>query len=237
LISTLEQTIALVPVQAGEMTLPEIRIAWWDTNTDSQQVAMIPARTLSVTDTGAAVPPSPQPPADGSTTTSTASEPEPGSSPEATDSVWPWVSLALAVAWAATVAGWWWSGRNGRGAHERPAPHEGDGNEQALFDQLIIAARKGSAETPHFLIRWMQHRHPDQLFHTAGDVVKFLGDDTLATELEHLQAELFAGQGRSEPGGTNRQALVRALEQVRRRKPKTAVGDGLRPLYPDNLSA
>ena len=109
--------------------------------------------------------------------------------------------------------------------------------ESMLFDDLIVAARKGSAETPRFLIRWMQHRHPDQLFHTAGDVVKFLGDDTLATELEHLQADLFAGQGRSDSGETDRQALVRALEQIRRRKPKTTGGDGLRPLYPDNLSA
>ncbi len=238
LVSTLEQTIALVPVQAGEMTLPEVRLAWWDTDTDNQQVAVIPARTLSVADTGAAaVPPAPEPPPDGSTTTGTASEPETGSSPEATGSIWPWVSLALAVAWAATVAGWWWSGRNGRGTRKQPVPHEGDNNEHALFDQLIIAARKGSAETPHFLIRWMQHRHPDQLFHTAGDVVKFLEDEALAAELDRLQADLFAGKGSPESGVADRQALVRALEQVRRRKARTTRENGLRPLYPDNLSA
>lgn len=238
LVSTLEQTVALVPVQAGEMTLPEVRIAWWDTETDSQQVAVIPARTLSVKDTGAAaVPPSPESPENGSATTSTTTEPEPGTSREANGSIWAWVSLALAIVWAATVAGWWWSGKNGRGSNKQPASHEVDSNERLLFDDLIVAARKGSAETPRFLIRWMQHRHPDQLFHTAGDVVKFLGDDTLATELEHLQADLFAGQGRSDSGETDRQALVRALEQIRRRKPKTTGGDGLRPLYPDNLSA
>jgi len=238
LVSTLEQTIALVPVQAGEITLPEIRIAWWDTDTDSQQVAVIPARTLSVADTGvAAVPPSPEPPENGSGITSTATGPGPGTSPEATGSVWPWVSLALAVAWAATVAGWWWSGRSGRGPRNQPEYPGGDGKERALFDQLIIAARKGSAETPHFLIRWMQHRHPDQLFHTAGDVVQFLGDETLAAELERLQADLFAGQGSAESGVADRQALVRALEKVRRRKARTTREDGLRPLYPGNLSS
>ena len=237
LTSTLEQTIALVPVRAGEMTLPEVRIAWWDTDTDSQQVAVIPARTLSVTNTGAAaVPPSPEPPADDSGTTGMATGPEPGTSQEATVSIWAWVSLALVIAWAATAAGWWRSRKNGQGSNRPPASHEVDSNERALFDELIIAARKGSAETPHYLIRWMQHRHPDRLFQTAGDVVKFLGDDTLAAELERLQADLFAGKGRAESGVAERKALVRALEKIRRGKARTTREDGLRPLYPDNLS-
>ncbi len=238
LVSTLEQTIALVPVHAGEMTLPEIRIPWWDTDTDTQQVAVIPARTLSVTGTGAAAaPPSSEPPENGSAASGSASEPEPETSPEANNPVWPWVSVALAFAWAATIAGWWWSGRRGRGTRTQLPPHDGDRNEHALFDQLVRAARKGSAETPHLLIRWMQHRHPDRLFHTAGDVVKFVGDETLAAELERLQADLFAGQKGEKCGTADRQALVRALEQVRRRKPEVTGEDGLRPLYPDNLSA
>ena len=43
-----EQRMAIVPTQAGEFTLAEIRLPWWDTGSDSAQVALIPARTIKV---------------------------------------------------------------------------------------------------------------------------------------------------------------------------------------------
>lgn len=236
LAASLEQTIALVPVQSGEMTLPEIRVVWWDTDTDSQQVAAIPARTLSVRNTGAAsAPPSSAPPETGDT--SQASAPVPDQPPEAIGSIWQWVSLGLALAWALTLAGWWWSARR-RPAQRKPGQwHHGEVKERTLFDELVIAARRGSAETPHLLIRWMQHRHPDQRFHSAGDVVDFLGDETLKAELARLQADLFAVAQSGEPGMADRQALVRVLEQIRRKPTHASGQEGLRPLYPGNLSA
>jgi len=236
LASTLEQTVALVPVQGGDMTLPEVRIAWWDTDTDSQQVAVIPARTLSVRDTGAAAAAPSTEPADGDSSGTGASGPEPEMPAQSDRSLWRWISVALAIAWALTLAGWWWSRRGSGGTGETLTANE-DISDSALFDQLVSAARKGSAETTHLLIRWMQHRHPDQHFHTAGDVVTFVGDETLKTELERLQANLFAGEHSGEPVETDLRALVGALEQVRRRKPRRSGDEGLRPLYPDNLSA
>ncbi|MCG7199213.1 BatD family protein [Marinobacter pelagius] len=238
LTSSLEQTVALVPVQAGEMTLPEIRVTWWDTDTDRQQVAVIPARTLSVRNTGAASePPSTEPPENATSTNAGASGPLTDKAPETTGSVWPWVSLGLAIAWGLTLAGWWWSGKRTRKTRKPAARQHGEIKERALFDELVIAARKGSGETPRQLIRWMQHRYPDQHFHSAGDVVDFLGDETLKTELERLQADLFAAERNGKPGTTDRQALVRVLEQIRRNKPRSGDREGLRPLYPGNLSA
>jgi hypothetical protein len=40
--------LALVPTRAGALTLPEIRLPWWDTKADQARVATIPARTLQV---------------------------------------------------------------------------------------------------------------------------------------------------------------------------------------------
>ncbi|HAP51450.1 MAG TPA: protein BatD, partial [Marinobacter adhaerens] len=61
LTSSLKQSVALVPVEAGQMTLPAIRIYWWDTEADRERVAVIPEKTLTVTDpnTVAAEPPQP----------------------------------------------------------------------------------------------------------------------------------------------------------------------------------
>ncbi|ADP98039.1 BatD family protein [Marinobacter adhaerens] len=44
LTSSLKQSVALVPVEAGQMTLPAIRIYWWDTEADRERVAVIPEK-------------------------------------------------------------------------------------------------------------------------------------------------------------------------------------------------
>ncbi|UHD14935.1 BatD family protein [Thiocapsa bogorovii] len=40
--------VALVPTRAGRVTLPEVRVPWWDTREDRERVAIVPARTLEV---------------------------------------------------------------------------------------------------------------------------------------------------------------------------------------------
>lgn len=52
--AVLEQTITLIPLQPGPLTLPELRVEWWDSASDSPQVALLPATTLQVSG-GAAV--------------------------------------------------------------------------------------------------------------------------------------------------------------------------------------
>ncbi|WP_296698208.1 BatD family protein [Thiocapsa sp. UBA6158] len=40
--------VALVPTRSGPLTLPEVRVPWWDTREDRERVAIVPARTLEV---------------------------------------------------------------------------------------------------------------------------------------------------------------------------------------------
>ncbi|EGV16394.1 hypothetical protein ThimaDRAFT_4339 [Thiocapsa marina 5811] len=40
--------VAFVPTRAGPVTLPEVRVPWWDTREDRERVAIVPARTLEV---------------------------------------------------------------------------------------------------------------------------------------------------------------------------------------------
>ncbi len=40
--------VAFVPTRAGPVTLPEVRVPWWDTGEDRERVAVVPARTLEV---------------------------------------------------------------------------------------------------------------------------------------------------------------------------------------------
>ena len=43
-----EMQHAIIPDKAGELVLPEIKLAWWNSKTDKQAFATIPARTLTI---------------------------------------------------------------------------------------------------------------------------------------------------------------------------------------------
>ncbi|OEG75295.1 hypothetical protein BEL05_08780 [Shewanella colwelliana] len=47
-VAQLKQTTAIVPTQAGSYTLPEIKVPWWNNQTNKQEFATLPARTITV---------------------------------------------------------------------------------------------------------------------------------------------------------------------------------------------
>jgi len=48
LVAVKEVKLALVPSMAGRLSLPEVRLAWWDTRENREKLAVLPARTLEV---------------------------------------------------------------------------------------------------------------------------------------------------------------------------------------------
>ncbi|MEE2762428.1 MAG: BatD family protein [Pseudomonadota bacterium] len=231
LTSTLSQTSALVPVQAGALTLPEIRIPWWDTDADQERVAVIPARTLQVgTSAGQAA----QPPATDADDAGAPEAPTPALTGTDPAGFWPWLSLALAALWLGTLGLWWRSRRAKREMGSQASVPDQD--EAQAFDALIGAARQGSPATTTLLVRWMNRRfgcHCD----TATDALAWLGDDTLSAEIRRLQAYLFAPEGASGQAWDGR-PLAKALDRLRRghKAAAPARDEALPPLYPDRLS-
>lgn len=244
LTSTLNQTTALVPVKPGKMELPEIRIPWWDTTTDREQVAVIPAQTLTVS-ADATAPATAVTPGDAPTDALKSTE---GQAPKANkpvpdstsvrspDSTWQWVSLTLIVLWLLTMAAWWQSRRKSN--NRNPPPPQGESElEKPAFEKLRQAAQQGAPSTPALLIQWMNIRFPGHHFRTASEAASFSGDAELQTGLANLQAHLFATSAPSETKSTwDSGVLIRALERVRKTAPATQQSNGLAPLYPDGLS-
>lgn len=48
LIGSVKQKIVMVPTQSGVIKIPEIKIAWWNTTTNSKQVLRLPEHTINV---------------------------------------------------------------------------------------------------------------------------------------------------------------------------------------------
>lgn len=237
LTSSLSQTRALVPVRAGAITLPEIRVTWWDTTTDSEQVAVIPARTLKV---GGPAPQGDMPSPSGNQAA------EAGGAGNGKDLAsnghsngWQWLSLILATLWLVTLGLWWRAHQ--RRALPQPEPAASAEGENAQFERLIQAARAGSASTPALLVHWLNLKVPGHHFKTAAEALAWLNNPALSTELHRLQAHLFApdpAAKETDGGQWDGRALAKALQQARGHKATAAaVESALPPLYPDGLSA
>ena len=41
-------SLSVIPTSVGEVTLPEIEVSWWDTQTNTEQTAVLPAETIQV---------------------------------------------------------------------------------------------------------------------------------------------------------------------------------------------
>ncbi|MFD2110892.1 BatD family protein [Thiorhodococcus fuscus] len=112
---------AIVPTRAGTLTLPEIRLPWWDTKADLPRVAVVPARTVEVAG-GPAPSPAPdvQPPsASRSQTSEPTTAPPEAQSPAAMvpvptqpsgsgmgAGIWAWLAGGFGLAWLVTLV-WW----------------------------------------------------------------------------------------------------------------------------------
>ncbi len=121
LVATKTLKTALIPNASGTLTLPELRIPWWDTRTQESRVATLPARTINVLPgvAGAAQPvptpaaPSSQPitpppvTASPSETASNTTTPTSNNgSPSTHAGVWPWVTAVMTLVWLATLFLW-----------------------------------------------------------------------------------------------------------------------------------
>ena len=105
----LQQRFALVPVTAGDITLPALTIAWWNTTTDELAFAELPARQYRITGTEAVV----ATPIKGKDTDES-SKPASTEQNNHTGSGWTWSTLIFAGLWLLTLLLWGYTERRQR---------------------------------------------------------------------------------------------------------------------------
>ncbi|MGB5293255.1 MAG: BatD family protein [Lysobacterales bacterium] len=185
---------AIVPEQAGELELPEIRLDWWDTVTHQQRTAVLPAHRLNVlpSETGpsAALPPSDvgvQPdvsrvtPVDGALMPSTAL-------------VWKTSTAAFAVLWLLTLVLYFRRG----GAKANLADPNGlvTPAEKELLKHFQQACQKGDASTARKdLACWVRNYAPQELRGSMRDFGAACGDTALHAAIAELDISGFSDDG------------------------------------------
>lgn len=191
LLGSRKDSVAIVPTRAGSLTLPEIRIAWWDTQAKTLRYASLSAREVQVgaaqTDTSNIPPPEP-------------SQTDPASAtvnpPSGDESGWLWRLLAFVstAGWIATVVYIFVSQRT------RPLPTTTGAapnvSERKTFNQLLaVCAANSAAATRAALLNWVNTLGTETALVSLQQVSDWFADDALSNEIQRLDSALFSGNG------------------------------------------
>jgi len=222
---------AIVPRQPGSLTVPGLRMAWWDVAAGQPRNASLPDLQLDI---AAGVGGNAAPPLPVDTTSALPGEPAAASTDlqlapaQGAPRPWGWIALSagLAVLWLLTLV-WGWR-RRGRPVPARSAPG------------VVPAASTASAYTRADLRRAMDAGGIDEIIavlagmggvQTLEQVLERLDDAQQRGALVQMQQVRWSGQGGDV--GQARQELRRAFHDGPHwRAPAAPQNNGLAPLYP-----
>jgi len=218
-----EYRYAVVPEQAGDLVLPEIKITWWDTKADQQRVSVLPARTVKVlaSQLGPTAAPSP-------TSNPVAAPLQPATVSEfaGTGGYWRWLAITFAALWLMTLV---YAAR----ARSKPEPRENpqrEADESALVSMFRQACASGDATAArHALRAWLRRFSSvsDSARSSLVDFSRECGSESLGRQIRALDAEGFSREG----GGWNGKALFSAWQEWK--KDGAAAGRGAGPHITD----
>jgi hypothetical protein len=253
LVGSRDQTIALMADAPGHYTIPTLTVSWWDTQTNQQRVATLPARMLTIVappgNTSATVSAPPAIASAPSTHTrmpaAAATPSRPNApitvahkpAPERSASGWKWISIGLAVVWLSTLAGWLWSRRSASGQPQPRLRRQPSSTADLVQSRLPDASKERAAfraacqtDDAHCARRHLMAWATAQWGTTPAGVNAIagrVGNPAVAELLRDLDRACYAG------GEWQGAPLAAALTDLPMPPAKSARRrDGLAPLYP-----
>ncbi len=224
---------AIVPTTAGTLQLPAIQLDWWDTTSNRQRQASIPASTIEILpalDNGSSSAQGSLPlPAPAAVSEAVSNGPiEPG--------LWPYMSFGFAGLWLLTLLAWWRARHAQRGVPElRTAAAE----QQAL---TIRAARQACREACQdnaptaaaaALTAWAGAAWDDVGIKHLGQVINALEQTQWRQALLELERACYRRQQADWDGTALQALLARGLPARQRKHDPVKADDSLLPeLYP-----
>jgi hypothetical protein len=228
-----QQGFAVVPAHAGTLTIPETTLQWWNVQTDSMQVAHIPAHSVKVLPANgpaSAAPASPAAAASAPPGSAAASAAPITGSTHQREFPWRWIALSIAVLWLLSALASRWRRRP-----RRPATATSSDAPRSLrqYQLAFLAAARGSdsAKQVRTLLAWARAERPG--IQHLGELARALGDPRQQAAINALQQRRYAGA----PQAGEAPALADAFKPgFHWRVEGGADGtDDLPPLYPFKL--
>ena len=214
--------IAMVPGAAGTLTIPELRVAWWDVEADAARTVLLPARTIAVS------------PAASSGEAHRPPLTAPPTAPETEPRLWQGISAALALAWLATLVVLLFVLRRIRRAGpESFAPAGESPADIATARRRVLDACRDAAPrvARDALLDWAGLAWPESPPRDLVALAARVRDESLAQAILDLDRALWSAGGMSWGGQSLAASLPRELPSPPASRPH-AVADGLPSLRP-----
>ncbi len=190
LVGVRRQRAALLALKEGDLSLPPIRLNWWNTVGERWEVAELPQRVLKAQ----AAPP-----------------PVFGEPPEPPGALAPgndWLASLLTAGWFLTAVAWWVTHRVRAGRHRRAAvlssfARDPSGGKAEVSRKLAAVAAACRAKDAHLLERalldWARAYWGRGAPRNLHELAERLGEPA-STECRRLSSALYATRGRSWDG-------------------------------------
>ena len=215
---------AIIGVDAGLMTLPSLRLPWWDVEAGEWRVAELPERSVTILPTREAPVVDREP-----TATTPVEETGPAAEKPATSGFWRLAAQALAALWLLTAGAWWLSSRPRREPRE-PAPPPLHKQQARHLKAARKAALAGDAAgVRQAILEWGRLQWPEDSPRSIGALARRVSAP-LSDELGRLSRSAYGPEG----AGWDGDALAKSLRSfaVVDEPGKDAARDPLPPLMP-----
>ena len=232
------EKIALIASQAGTLTLPEIKINWWNSKTNKAEVARLPARQISVLAAdGSQQPAAADKPAvqfaETPASPAKASTPVPLTKQTIDHDYWPWISLALLIGWISSALFMWYKFKT-----HRPIDNKTNtAQEKQRLSSIKQAEKKikqaclanDAIACKEALLSWARMVFTKDKPSSLSDVGRHL-DSQLDVAISKLNKALYSQNENQWQGAELWQAWQQAEKQMG--KKKSSAQTSLSPLYP-----
>lgn len=225
------QSIALIPAESGQLLLPELRLPWFNSQTNALEWATLPARTINVLPalnqgTSTIQPAPAATPVNTPVAVPHAVDNKPQQSP-----LWQWSTALFASLWLITLAAWFNKKRQSP-SHATVKPRTPKESNR-LWEQLQQACQANqSGDISRLMPLWIQQ-------HTAADI-SVLGATApeLAKIYQQYQQASYSKEattGSTDTTNTTSNLARELLTLLKQLKQQSQVQSGtINPLYPDH---
>lgn len=230
-IATRIDSAAIIPTQQGVISLPEIRIDWWDTTKERMQSAVVPAQQFNVLPALGNSPSSSTPLAVDHSPNSLDNISNSNGNSSTTSIMWQILSLVLATAWLFTLALLWQAKKSPSTIEAHAATTNNTPSEKQAFKQLTEACNSDdTARIRKSLINWAQVFWQNPLLHSLQDILNNSDSKELSQLIYQLDQSIYGDlDSRETLDSKNLLDVIEKTRNAKRAVKKDA--DELRPLY------
>ncbi len=221
------EKFAVIPSQSGEITIPEVKLQWWNTKTDSVQTAVLPPRTFNVLPSDNQQAQTPELP-------TVKVEPvikEPVLSEN--NLAWKYTSAGLLLLWLLTLLAYFKksptvTAQYPTGETNKQPPIE---NAQSILKQLKQQANNNQVSAVEKLLIQLAQAAGFTKIQSLGSLKSLLAEQSLISKVQNLELMLYSSQRSEQLVELNNQDIEQIYQQLFSQR-KNKGSQGIPPLYP-----